>query len=63
MKRLARENSQSKADPMDCRHVILKPHHVIKNQPLSLAHRMVANYALICWLLAQVKIFNMVHHV
>lgn len=35
MKRLVRENSRSKADPMDSHHVILKMHHVIKNQPLS----------------------------
>ena len=39
MKRLARENSGSKADSMDFCHVILKTHHVIKKQPLGLAHR------------------------
>jgi hypothetical protein len=39
MKRLARENSESKADSMDSCHVILKTHHVIKKQPLGLAHK------------------------
>ena len=44
-------------------HMILKVRHVIKNQPLSLAYRMVANDPQVCWYLAQVKIFNMVYHV
>ena len=62
VKRLFRKKISSKADPMDCCHMILKMHHSIEDYPFSLAHRMVANYPLICWLLAQMKVFNMVHH-
>jgi hypothetical protein len=44
MKRLARENSQSKADPMDSCHMILKMHHAVENQPFGLTHGMMTGY-------------------
>jgi hypothetical protein len=48
---------------MDRRYMILEMHHVIEHQPLSLAHRMVANDPLLCRYVAQMNILNMVPHV
>ena len=48
---------------MDRGHVILKMHNVIENQSLSLAHRVVAHYPLLCRYLAQMNILNMAPHV
>jgi hypothetical protein len=48
---------------VDRSHVILEMHHVVENQPLSLAGRVVADDPLLCWHLAQVNILDMVPHV
>jgi len=63
MKKSIRENSGSEVDLVDSRHVILEVHNVIKNQPLSLAYRVVTDDPLLCWHLAQVNILDMVPHV
>jgi hypothetical protein len=47
---------------VDSRHVILKPHNVVENQPMSLTDRVVTDKRLLCWHLAQVTL-NMVPHV
>jgi hypothetical protein len=38
----------SEVDLVDSSHVILKVHHVVENQPLSLADRVVADDSLLC---------------
>ncbi len=50
---------------MDCRHVMLEFHHVVKNQALRFADRVVADDPLLCWHwhLAQVNFLDMVPHV
>jgi hypothetical protein len=48
---------------VDRGHMILKMYNVIENQSLSLAHRVVAHYLLLCRYLAQTNILNMVPHV
>ena len=48
---------------MDSRHVILEVHHVVENQSLSLADRVMADDPLLCWYLAQVNILDVVLHV
>jgi hypothetical protein len=63
MKRQARDNSRSKIDPMDCRHVILKIRYIIKSQPLSFAQRIVADYLQAWWHLLQISMFNVIHDV
>ena len=49
MKKLVRENSGSEVDLVNRSHVILEPHNVVENQPLSLADRVVADDLLLCW--------------
>ena len=44
-------------------YVTLKIHRVIENQPLIPAHRVIANYLLLCYYDPQVTIPNAVHHV
>ena len=63
MKKSIRENFGSEVDLVDRGHVILEMHHVIENQPRSLAYRMVANDPLLCRHVAQMNILNMVPHV
>ena len=48
----------SEAGPLGPCHIILKMRRIVENQPLSLACKMVENDPLVCWYLAQVKIFN-----
>jgi hypothetical protein len=48
---------------VDPGHVIIEMHHVVKNQALCVADRVVADGPLLCWHLAQVNILNMVPHV
>jgi hypothetical protein len=48
---------------MDRGHVILEVHHVVENQALRFADRVVADDPLLCWHLAQVNILDMVPHV
>ena len=43
MKKSIRENSGSEVDLVDRGHVILEVHHVVKNQSLSFADRVVAD--------------------
>jgi hypothetical protein len=51
MKKSIRENSRSEVDLVDSGHVILEVHHVVENQSLSLADRVVADNPLLCWYL------------
>jgi len=57
------ENSASEVDLVDCRHVILEVHHVVKSQLLSLVYRIVAANRQLCWYLAQINTLDMVPHV
>ena len=62
MRKLIRENLGSEVNLVGSRHVILEPHNVVENQPLSLADRVVTDERLLCWHLAQVTL-DMVPHV
>ena len=48
-------------DFVNCHDVIFEIHHVVENQPLSLAYRMVTSYQLAQVL--QMNILNMIPHV
>jgi len=48
---------------MYVRDMVFEMHDVIKDQPLGLAHWMVAVYLLAWWYLLQISTFNMIHHV
>jgi hypothetical protein len=56
MKKSIRENSGSEVNLIDSRYVILEPYNVVKNQPMSLADRVVTDKRLLCWHLAQVTL-------
>jgi hypothetical protein len=53
----------SKIDLIYVRDMIFEMHNVIKDQPLRLAHWMVAVYLLAWWYLLQMSTFNVIHHV
>jgi hypothetical protein len=52
-----------KIDPMYVRDMVFEMHDVIEDQPLRLAHWMVAVYLLAWWYLLQMNTFNVIHHV
>ena len=43
--------------------MVFEMHNIIKNQPLRLAHWMVAVYLLAWWHFLQMSTFNVIHHV
>jgi len=47
MKKLIRENSRSEINLVESRHVILEPHNVVENQPITLADRVVIDKRLL----------------
>jgi hypothetical protein len=49
MKKSIRENSGSEVDLVDSCYIILEVYNVIKNQPLSLADRVVTDNPLLYW--------------
>jgi hypothetical protein len=53
----------SKIDSMYVRDMVFEMHDVIEDQPLRLAHWMVAVYLLAWWYLLQMSTFNVIHHV
>jgi cytochrome b len=48
---------------MYVRDMVFEMHDVIEDQPLRLAHWMVAVYLLAWWYLLQISTFNVIHHV
>jgi hypothetical protein len=58
-----RENSRSEVNLVDPGHIILEMHYVVENQALRFADRVVADNPLLCWLLAQVNILDMVPYI
>jgi hypothetical protein len=53
----------SKIDLMYVRNMVFEMHNVVEDQPLRLAHWMVAVYLLAWWYLLQMSTFNVIHHV
>jgi hypothetical protein len=52
-----------KTNSMYVCNMVFEMHDVIEDQPLRLAHWMVAVYLLAWWYLLQMSMFNVIHHV